>query len=297
MVGLRSEGDDALATWVPVRLIRGGRPVEGRDLVVRESGLRIWLDGRDLGRLQCSPLHLEEMVWGYVLSEGLVPGPGAVERVEVDAASGEARIWSRPGPRPAPQGASGGAVPPPGRLIEGPPPPGPRVSAGEVLKAMEALGRAAAVHRATGGTHCAGLARGPELLVVREDLSRWRAVDKVVGWWACGGGAGWAPGGGAGAPGAGGGSGARRAGAAAGAPGAGGPATPPAAAGVYLVASCRLSEAMVEKVARVGLGMVASRAAPTDRAVARAQELGLTLVGFARGGRLTVYAGPEGLLA
>jgi formate dehydrogenase accessory protein FdhD len=58
-----------------------------------------------------------------------------------------------------------------------------------------------------------------------------------------------------------------------------------------LLVTSRASYEIVHKAAQVGIGLVAAISAPTAYAVRVAEEAGVVLIGFARGRRLTVYAG------
>lgn len=58
-----------------------------------------------------------------------------------------------------------------------------------------------------------------------------------------------------------------------------------------LLVTSRASYEVVHKAAQAGIGLVAAISAPTALAVRLADEAGLTLLGFARGSRYTVYAG------
>lgn len=113
---------------------------------------------------------------------------------------------------------------------------------------------------ATGSVHGAGLARsGGALLAVREDVGRHNAVDKVLGWALLG-------------------------------------RMLPIADGV-LVVSGRVSFEIVQKALRAGVPVVVAVSGATSLAVDLAEESGLTLVGFVRGVRCTVYAGQHRLQA
>ncbi len=68
-----------------------------------------------------------------------------------------------------------------------------------------------------------------------------------------------------------------------------------AAAGFAVVTS-RASFEMVQKAAVLGAPLLAAISGPTGLAVRVAEQSGLTLVGFARRGRLTVYTHPERLV-
>jgi FdhD protein len=129
-----------------------------------------------------------------------------------------------------------------------------RLSPDVVAGLPDALREQQKVFDRTGGLHAAGIftAEG-ELRAVREDVGRHNAVDKVVGW-------------------------------------AGREGLLPLS-GHVLVVSGRASFELTQKAVMAGIPALASVSAPSSLAVDLAQESGLTLVGFVRPPRLTVYAG------
>ncbi|MBV9357534.1 MAG: formate dehydrogenase accessory sulfurtransferase FdhD [Chloroflexi bacterium] len=135
-------------------------------------------------------------------------------------------------------------------------PGGARLTAALIGALPDRLRAAQSVFESTGGLHAAALfSPSGELLLVREDVGRHNAVDKLVGWALLQG-------------------------------------RLPLADEIVLV-SGRSSYEILQKCLAAGVGVVCSVSAPSTLAVALAQEFGITLVGFLRGDRFNVYATPE----
>jgi FdhD protein len=111
------------------------------------------------------------------------------------------------------------------------------------------------IHRQVGGTHAAALFDpSGKAIVVAEDIGRHNAVDKVIGHCLLRG---------------------------------------TQLTDKVLVTSGRASYEMVVKAIRVGIPVTASVSSPTALAVQLAQDRGLTLIGYLRGGQMNVYTHPE----
>jgi FdhD protein len=131
-----------------------------------------------------------------------------------------------------------------------------RLDAEILVRLPERLRSAQDVFERTGGLHAAALFNPHgELLVLREDIGRHNAVDKVIGWALL--------------------------------------ENRVPIADCVLVVSGRGGFEIVQKAIAAGLPVVASVSAPSSLAVQLARELRLTLIGFLRGRRFVIYSGEE----
>lgn len=127
-----------------------------------------------------------------------------------------------------------------------------RVRPAELGDRMRDLIHEAVHYRASRGIHGAALADRDRLLLVAEDVGRHNAVDKIMGL--------------------------------------------ALQRGIttkdkILLSTGRVSSEMLLKAARMGVPVVASRTSPTEMAVALAEQLGVTVIGYLRGEGLNLYAG------
>lgn len=136
-----------------------------------------------------------------------------------------------------------------------------RVDAGLLATFPELLRAGQDVFDKTGGLHAAALFDGTtgELLVLREDVGRHNAVDKVVGWATTNG------------------------------------MLP--LRGTVLMVSGRASFELTQKASMAGIPVLAAVSAPSSLAVDLADELHLTVVGFLRGSSMVVYSAAERIVA
>jgi FdhD protein len=136
---------------------------------------------------------------------------------------------------------------------------GQAIPAAAILLALETLSRHQPLNAAAGAVHAAGWATADgEIVLVREDVGRHNALDKLIGALVRSG------------------------------------TTPE---GGFLVVTSRASFEMVQKATVFGSPLLAAVSGPTGLAVRVAHQAGLTLVGFARGSRLTLYTHAGGVLA
>lgn len=243
------------------------------DVVAEERPVAMACNGRAFAVMMATPHDLDDFALGFALSEGLIREPSQLLGVEIREllegtqlamqVSEDAHGAHLDGAddRLLP-GRSGCGICGTRQLETAVRQPAP--VRGDIVLTHAALVRALAqlherqpMNLATGAVHAAAWAT-PDgaIALVREDVGRHNALDKLVG-------------------------ALHRAGL-------------DPAAGFALVTS-RASYEMAMKAASAGIGVLAAISAPTALAIELARSAGLTLVGFARPGSHNVYTHPQRL--
>jgi FdhD protein len=235
-----------------------------RDEVAVEEPLEIRVDGAPLTVTMRTPGHDEELALGFLYGEGLIDAPraaGLTEDFAINTIEVAGPLARDPGARRFYTTSSCGVC---GK--------GSLEEVAVVAPALSAQADAARIPRdllaalpdrlrqpgfsRTGGLHATGLfTLDGELLLVREDVGRHNAMDKVVGRALTDG-------------------------------------LVPFST-LVLCVSGRLSFELVQKAAVAGAPILVGVGAPTSLAVSLAADRGMTLAGFARGGSVNVYTGAE----
>lgn len=242
------------------------------DELATEEPLEIQVDTRSIAVTMRTPGQDEELALGFLVTEGILRNPSDVAEL-------------RPYPRNA-HGNTLGVFLAPGRTVDWArltrhvfassscglcgkasieavrgqfPCVGDdrfQLSPQTLLEYPRTMQAAQASFATTGGLHAAALfSADGQMRVLREDIGRHNAVDKVVGHAFQ---RGWLP-----------------------------------LRGHILVVSGRASFEIQQKALAAGIAFVAAVSAPSSLAAEFARETGQTLVGFLRPGRFNIYAGPE----
>lgn len=262
-----------------VRQRVGSPPLKTEDVVTVEEPLEIRVGGSAMGITMRTPGNDVELAVGYLIAEGFVRAgedvraarycAGATEDdvntynvLDVELAPGVAA----PDPSLARSFYTSSSCGMCGRAtidavktrsVYGIADGAMVVDSADLAAMPQRLREFQAVFEKTGGLHAAGLfdAATGELLVVREDVGRHNAVDKVIGWAATSG------------------------------------RLP--ARGTVLMVSGRASFELTQKAWMAGVPVLAAVSAPSSLAVDLAAEAGMTLIGFLRGDSMVVYTGAE----
>ncbi len=271
--GMRSVDLTQVTEW------ENGEVRRVEDYLAGEEPLEMRVGRRSLGVTLRTPGNDPELVAGFLFTEGILTRREQLLSLRAGDDSGGASLaranlvrvrlgrGARLGPRKLARSFSAGSacgVCGKASIAEvrrrGLPRPNPasRFDPETLCQLPEKLRAAQAIFRRTGALHAAALFdRRGELIVLREDIGRHNAVDKVIGWAFIEG-------------------------------------KVPLDSHVLLV-SGRGGFEIVQKALLAGVPLLASVSAPSSLAVQLARELGLTLVGFLRGRRFIIYAGEERL--
>ena len=265
------------------RITVGREPVMRDDVLAVEEPLEIRVAGTALSITMRTPGHDFDLAAGFLVSEGVISRGdqlGAIRYCAGATVDGQNTynildVSLSPGvPKPDPSlernfymtsscGLCGKASIDAVRTLSAYPVAHDHLTISpEFLVALpERLRAGQDVFEMTGGLHAAALFDGitGELLVLREDVGRHNAVDKVIGW-------------------------------------AVKEDRLPLRSTVLMV-SGRASFELTQKASMAGIPMMAAVSAPSSLAIELASELGMTVVGFLRGDSMVVYSGEERIAA
>lgn len=241
---------------------KGGR-FEPLDLgVVTERPLTILVNGQELATMMSTPVKLDCLVVGFLSFEGIIRDLSEIASLEIHDEMGLAEVtltkpFTPPARRVFTSGCSGGITF--SLALQQYPP----VLSEELLRPeqvyplMRELFNACTLYMATRGVHGAALSDGEKLLIVAEDVGRHNALDKIMGEALLRG---------------------------------------IRTQGRLLLSTGRISSEMLRKGAHMGTPFIISRTSPTSLAIQGAKQLGITLIGYARGDGFNLYTHPERIL-
>jgi len=249
-------------TLVPVTRYRNGEFSTGEDKVIREVPVNLMLNGFEFSTMACSPYDLKEMAVGFLYSEGLVQQASDIKSITIDEASktisvettGEGITEDKFVKRLVTTSCSRGG--PSLYFFNSAKKVAPvigdtiSITPQEIFALCDEVEKISPLFQATGGSHSAALCTNEKILFSFEDVGRHNAADKVAG----------------------------RA-----------ILDNIPMSDKLLVFSGRIASEILIKVAKMGIPLIAARSAPTELAVNLAKEFGITIVGFVRTDKLTIY--------
>ncbi|WP_432769622.1 formate dehydrogenase accessory sulfurtransferase FdhD [Sphingopyxis sp.] len=260
---------------LPVRRLGLAEPGDAALMrsVAIEAPVSVEVGGIGYAVMMATPSDLEDYAVGFALSEGLVERAGQIARIDTHAIEGgwALRLWLAPErnalalerARKRVSESSCGlcGIENIEEVLRPLPPVTARIATDRtaIAAALAALRDHQPLGRATGAVHAAAFCSpAGAIRLVREDVGRHNALDKLIGALA-------------------------RAGI--------DPRTG------FILLSARCSYELVEKTVRAGCPMLVTISAPTSLAATRAADAGLTLVALARADTALVVSDPHGMIA
>ncbi len=243
-----------------------GEAVEGViDEVASEIPVRLILNHEPLVTLLCTPSELEELAVGFLLSEGLLDDKSQIRGLSVDEREPAVRIdlaglpadFSRMFEKRTISSGCGKGI----TFTSYRPGTERRVvadddfiSLGDIRRLLGSFRNISKLYLETGGVHSAALSDSADILFFSEDIGRHNAVDKIIGKAFL--------------------------------------KSVPVESKI-LITSGRVTSEIMTKAGRNRVPVLISRAAPSCMAISLAEDMGITLIGFARGDRMNIYTWPK----
>lgn len=229
---------------------KNGIATDAKEKVVKDETITLTINGDISRSLSAIEDSLEEFAVGYLFNENMVNSMDAIKEIKVEGTQINAEIDDtllKTNETVLCSDSAGGwrskikNVTPVESDFQ--------VKAEELISRIEELKNNAEIWQATGGTHVAGIVYKNQF-VVKEDVSRHVAVDKVIGY---------------------------------------GLLHDFDLSQSYVIYSGRMPADMVIKMTRAGVPILASNAAPANSGYNIAKKGNITLVGFLRGQRCNIY--------
>ncbi|HZG60098.1 MAG TPA: formate dehydrogenase accessory sulfurtransferase FdhD [Anoxybacillus sp.] len=239
--------------------------MEEEDVIVSEYPLTMIVNGEEFATIVCSPDYLDELVIGFLASEGVIRFKDDVKQISIDESRGFAYVdlhVKQPISRQyfskrfigsccgkSRQFYLHNDVKTAKTVMSN-----IKVSVKQCFHLMKTMQNGSITFQQTGGVHNAALCTANELIVTRSDIGRHNALDKIYGHCLL---------------------------------------EKIPVRDKIIAFSGRVSSEVLLKVSKIGVGILLSKSAPTDLALKLAEDLNITVVGFIRGDKLNVYTHPE----
>jgi FdhD protein len=254
---------DSLKRFQIEKISEKGRGEE-ETFIIAESPITLFLNGKEVVTLLATPENLKELAVGFLLSEGWLREDKPVEKIEVDP-QGIVRVrvkYRNPLTeklflrRTITSGCGRGTIfyNVLDSLGAKKIRSSAKISQAQISKLMQELNQRSVLYRKSGSVHGAALATGQRILTFCEDIGRHNAVDKIFG-------AAFLQG--------------------------------LSTSGKILLTSGRISSEILVKAIKRRIPFLLSYSGPTALAVNMAREMGVTLIGYARGKGMRIYSHGE----
>ncbi|MBY7142071.1 formate dehydrogenase accessory sulfurtransferase FdhD [Virgibacillus sp. NKC19-3] len=253
--------------WEIVRF-DGNTPFLEDEVIATESPLTVMLNGQEFATIVCSTTDLEDLLVGFLASEGVIRFYNDITSLSIDEALGFAHVELKK-PLTIVQNDSSKrfigsccgksrqfyfqsdvktAKTVRSRL---------EITVDQCYSLMDQLQEKSIQFKETGGVHNAALGSVDEIVTMRTDIGRHNALDKIYGDIL---------------------------------------KNQRPLKDKVIIFSGRISSEVLLKVSKIGIGILLSKSAPTDLGLKLADDLGITTVGFVRNNKMNVYTHQERII-
>lgn len=242
-----------------------GHLFETEDFYVTEFPLTIMVNGEEFATIICSPTNMEELVLGFLASEGAILKRDELKSIQIDDSKGFAHVeltkslgdrfeYSTKRMIASCCGKSREFYFHNDAAIAKTSMSKIELHPQQILRMMTQLQSASVIFKQTGGLHNAAISDGNTFFEHRQDIGRHNALDKLYGYCI---------------------------------------QRHISVRDKVLIFSGRISSEILIKAAKIGVGVILSKSAPTTLAVQLAKDLNITAIGFIRDGNFNIYSHPE----
>lgn len=235
------------------------------DFYVTEFPLTIMVNGEEFATIICSPTNMEELVLGFLASEGAILKRDELKSIQIDDSKGFAHVELTKSLRDRFEystkrmiasccGKSREFYFHNDAAIAKTSMSKIELHPQQILRMMTQLQSASVIFKQTGGLHNAAISDGNTFFEHRQDIGRHNALDKLYGYCI---------------------------------------QRHISVRDKVLIFSGRISSEILIKAAKIGVGVILSKSAPTTLAVQLAKDLNITAIGFIRDGNFNIYSHPE----
>jgi len=257
--------ESSVRNSLPMIKYDGNSFVHMEDEVAIEYPLTVFIEEEEFATMVCTPTNLEELVIGFLASEGLIRAFEEIESMSVDKGKGLVYISLKVKQSISKEFYSKrfiGSCCGKSRqfyfhndartartvLSKN------KITSDQCFHLMKMMQDQSVDFQQTGGVHNAALCTADQLLYVQTDIGRHNALDKLYG--IC--------------------------------------LKEKLPRNDKIISfSGRVSSEVLLKVAKMGIGIILSKSAPTTLAIELAHDLGITVVGFIRNNQFNIYSHPE----
>jgi FdhD protein len=223
--------------------------------VIRETTFTVNVNGKPLAGIACAGIHLKELSAGFLKSEKIIMTREDIEKIEINNKKSIANVILK-NKKKLPKAsvkniASSGARGSANVETLLPVAANFKLKAKTVLKLMDQVLNKSVLHNKTGGTHCSALAAKGRIIALREDIGRHNTIDMLGGYALL---------------------------------------NNINLSDTVMLTTGRISSEIVYKVWNMGIPIIISHSAPTAKAIELLRRANMTLIGYVRHDRMSIYS-------